>query len=344
MQGFPYHRLFLSKQDVERMYDVLKSTDTLSENRIKTNQYKIPGVFLKPWFFGINSYECPRINRLKFDHLTIMSQPEDYIQIDQITNYFTEEARMKARVGMNLSPLEFWNQKQEMIIQGDRSVQEYREEIFKFSQDKTSQMREATLFKSTLAKTIYDIFQPKNILDFSAGWGDRLIAAIAYGKANYTGFDPNLLLVDGHQQMIQQFGGTEHQYNVIPEPFETYDIKKFKQEQFDLVFTSPPYFDFEVYCDDENQSIKRYPDYEVWIKKFLFKSIHQSFELLQNGGYLVIHISDTGSMKHVVQRMIEYIQYDQNKMYVGCIASQTSMNKRPQPLWVFKKKANKRRY
>ena len=343
MQGFPYHRLFLSKQDVERMYEELKSTDTLSDKRIKTNQYKIQGVFLKPWYFRINSYECPRINQLKFDHLTIMSQPEDYIQIDQITNFFTEEARMEARVGKNISPLEFWNQKKDMIIQEDRSVQECREEIFKYSQDKTSQMREATLFKSTLAKTVYDIFQPTNILDFSAGWGDRLIAAIAYGKANYTGFDPNLLLVDGHQQIIETFR-TEYKYKVIAEPFETYDIKKFKQEQFDLVFTSPPYFDFEVYCDDETQSIKRYPDYETWINKFLFKSIDQSFALLQNSGYLVIHISDTRSMKYVVQRMIEYIQYDQNKMYVGCIASQSSMNKRPQPLWVFKKKANKRRY
>jgi len=46
-------------------------------------------------------------------------------------------------------------------------------------------------FKPNVAKAIYDMFKAETILDFSAGWGDRLAGFYAsdYGK-HYVGIDP----------------------------------------------------------------------------------------------------------------------------------------------------------
>ena len=46
-------------------------------------------------------------------------------------------------------------------------------------------------FKPNVAKSIYDIFKSKNILDFSAGWGDRLAGFYASETGEYyLGIDP----------------------------------------------------------------------------------------------------------------------------------------------------------
>ena len=50
--------------------------------------------------------------------------------------------------------------------------------------------------------------------------------------------------------------------------------KKFKQlqEQIDLVFTSPPYFNREEYSTHPEQSYIKYPNYQDWLDGFLDKT------------------------------------------------------------------------
>jgi hypothetical protein len=136
---------------------------------------------------------------------------------------------------------------------------------------------EATLFKTTVAKSIYDIFKPTHILDMSSGWGDRLIAAIAYGEASgvdvkYSGFDPNSSLKYKYANIVSKLSPENKRGNfkVRTEPFESANLKDIKD--VDLFFSSPPYFDFEVYTNEETQSINNYKTYPDWVVKFLFKS------------------------------------------------------------------------
>jgi len=58
-------------------------------------------------------------------------------------------------------------------------------------------------FDPAIALHIFRKFESKRILDFCAGWGDRLIAAIAH-NASYTGIDINGDLFKGYKDCIDQ--------------------------------------------------------------------------------------------------------------------------------------------
>ena len=64
----------------------------------------------------------------------------------------------------------------------------------------------ASQFRPSAAKTIYDFFNGKNILDFSAGWGDRLCGFLATDAESYVGVDPNSDAVSKYCDMIDSFG------------------------------------------------------------------------------------------------------------------------------------------
>ena len=77
-------------------------------------------------------------------------------------------------------------------------------------------VKEATLFKLTFCKSILQILSPNNDttkckwLDLAAGWGDRLLTAIASNVQYYVGFDPNKDLEEGHSKMISLFGNNDY--------------------------------------------------------------------------------------------------------------------------------------
>ena len=58
-----------------------------------------------------------------------------------------------------------------------------------------------------------------------------------------------------------------------------------------LVFSSPPYFDWERYSDESSQSFLRYASYDQWMNGFLSPVLHQSYRVLRGGGRLVLNIS-----------------------------------------------------
>ena len=192
---------------------------------------------------------------------------------------------------------------------------------------------EVTLFRPSLAIAIYQKFAATKVLDFCAGWGDRLIAAIASGVTKYQGFDPNADLIPGHTAIIQRFAGEKaSQYNISYVPFEDALVDS---SDYDLVFTSPPYFNFEVYSNASTQSSVRYPSFNDWMVRFLFASLRKAWDALILSGHMVINISDVYATK-ICECMCLYIQgYLSHSVYVGVINSLGS--ERARPIWVFRK-------
>ena len=62
----------------------------------------------------------------------------------------------------------------------------------------------ASQFKPSIAKAFYDYFGSVNVLDFSAGWGDRL-AGFYCGETteSYVGIDPNLDNHPNYQKQVE---------------------------------------------------------------------------------------------------------------------------------------------
>lgn len=196
-------------------------------------------------------------------------------------------------------------------------------------------IKECTSFKPVLVVAIIHILGGSKFLDFSAGWGDRLIGAIAAGVKRYVGVDPNHNLKEGHSAIIQRFCKQEEvkNFEVIYEPFQTATLPQ--NETFDLIFTSPPFFDFEIYINSDGQSVKEYPKFEDWLVFFLCVSLKKCWGVLENEGHMAIHVADVYKTK-VCEVMNLFIQLLPGAHYYGLISS-TGAEQKPRPIWIWKK-------
>ena len=103
------------------------------------------------------------------------------------------------------------------------------------------------------AACAYKKNKAKKVLDFTAGWGARLIAAMAL-DIDYTGIDANKALKPGYDKIIKTLSPySKSKVKMIFKKAETVDISKLK---YDFVFTSPPYEYLEVYENMENYEKK----------------------------------------------------------------------------------------
>ena len=60
----------------------------------------------------------------------------------------------------------------------------------------------------------------------------------------------------------------------------------------DLVFTSPPYFNREIYSTDKEQSCLKFPTYPKWLDGYLDKTLKTSYDVLKPERYCIINIAD----------------------------------------------------
>ena len=187
----------------------------------------------------------------------------------------------------------------------------------------------ASQFKPSIAKAFYDYFGSVNVLDFSAGWGDRL-AGFYCGETtkSYVGIDPNTLNHPNYKRQVefykkhQTFFEEEKSVELICSPAEDVDYKKY-ENYFDTIFTSPPYFDVEKYSDEDTQSYKRYTHIDSWNKDFLHKTIGKIIPTLKKDGVLAVNIADVyhESVKgyvDITNAMNDFIK-SQGLVYEGCI-------------------------
>jgi len=189
----------------------------------------------------------------------------------------------------------------------------------------------ASQFKPSIAKAFYDYYGSENVLDFSAGWGDRLAGFYVSEKGkHYVGIDPNLNNHDGYRKQVefykkhQSFFEHDREVDLIPSPAEDVDFTKY-HNHFDTVFTSPPYFDVERYTHDDTQSWVRYKNIDSWNKNFLHKTLGKLIPTLKSGGILAVNIADVYNPKsknkeyyQICNPMNDFIK-SQGLEYYGCI-------------------------
>ena len=197
-------------------------------------------------------------------------------------------------------------------------------------------------FKPNVAKIIYDKLGSKNVLDFSAGWGDRL--AGFYGSETgeyYLGIDPRkenhpiyhkqAEFYDKHRTLFE----VEKRYEFIESPAEDVDFSEY-EDTFDTVFTSPPYFNVERYSYDDTQSWVKYKDIKDWNEKFLQKTLKNLWCSVKAGGYLLVNISDVYTNSkwstergwlEICNPMNDFLSTFHDSEYQGCIGMELA--KRP---------------
>ena len=153
-----------------------------------------------------------------------------------------------------------------------------------------------------IAKYICDKYVPEKgkILDPCAGYSGRLLGAIASGRGIlYHGIEPNGETAKGNMDCAAFFStqydivGREYNYRFRFDLGCAEDVMSGLEGSYDVIFTSPPYFDLEKYNKDKNQSYNKFNSYEKWLKGFLFKIVNESKRLLKDGGRLILNTKNT---------------------------------------------------
>jgi hypothetical protein len=206
----------------------------------------------------------------------------------------------------------------------------------------------ATQFKPQVAKTVFDFVRSKinkkdfKILDFSMGWGDRLAGFYTSHATHYLGTDPNPSvfrvyreqciayerIVSGRDPIISDFqkevnghvydafrciGASGKEVIAYNAPAEDI-LDVITANQYDCIFTSPPYFATELYDeggDDWKQSWFRYSEYDKWWNKFYAPVMKACYQSLAPHGAMMINIMDPqvyGKRYNTCDQMVDYIK------------------------------------
>ena len=265
----------------------------------------------------------------------------------EISDLFTQEARMKVGHQRFLSPQRAWQSKKKAFLNYLFNEDMFSGDIDNRALRTALSMRSyiASQFKPESAKVIYDTFQAKKVLDFSAGWGDRLVGFLASGAESYIGIDPNSELHEPYRKIVD-LCGAEKETRFICSPAEDADLTGV---EVDFVFTSPPYFTLERYSDEDTQSWKRYPKIDEWLEGFLFPTLDKCWSVLSEGGRVLVNIADAytnGEREEICQPMLRHME-SLGATYEGVLGYQ--MGGRPganmdnvgkvfcEPIWVWSK-------
>jgi len=197
-------------------------------------------------------------------------------------------------------------------------------------------------FKPNVAKVLYDKLGSENILDFSAGWGDRLAGFYASETSEYyLGIDPRKENHPIYEEQAEFYHKhmtvfeVQKKCDFIESPAEEVDFMGYK-DFFDTVFTSPPYFNVERYSYDETQSWVRHKEINEWNENFLQKTLKNLWCSVKSGGYLLVNISDVYSNSkwstdrgwlEICNPMNDFLSTFTDSEYQGCIGMELA--KRP---------------
>lgn len=234
------------------------------------------------------------IDKIKNKRIIIQ---EDYFEssnLNKTTYYFSQQNLYKCRVDKQ-SPYDYYMLNKERFDK----INNKKDRLKKILKE----VKPCTLFNITrviiLMKALFKKRGLKNIkyLDPSSGWGDRLIGAIALG-IDYTGYDPSTLQKPVYEKIINYFNAKNAR--VYTQPFE----KAIINDKYDVVFTSPPFYDYEIYTTDKEQSIMNYKDYDSWWNNFFIVMINKSIDSLNRNGYLCLYYEDKQNNDSIITKKI----------------------------------------
>lgn len=333
---FPYKKRFTKKADIIKSFKALQNHDP---------EIIYPDVYI------VYNMHLDNPKRLLYgkQYMLMIRRKDDYTLFGAMTDYFNEMIRVQCkRSDHKKSTIEAWQSDSGTVVRRAMSdfhkvdSQSLREAIFRT-------FYEVGNFRVSVAHNVIQIMRATRILDPCAGWGDRLIGALSCSNVRYyCGVDPNKGLFKGYKRMIETFSPLREtilETNMINQPFEDADIP---DKEYDLIFTSPPYFTLEEYRggDMSLQSSSRYPTLDKWLNKFLFPSLKKAWAFLQENGHMVIVINDSPNLKFV-ENMLNYVDGLSNCKYRGCISYAEYRGKdtnsghnlfgSPQPMWIWKK-------
>lgn len=350
MHSFPYKRLFL--------------TDTPSEyfQRAQTYVPRVINKKISDWssFSGLYNIHSMTSKNDFLKHfplsflpdknrnvaLIITNESSNYNAIDVLPDYFTEYARINDTGAFeSISPYEYWiKHHKEIQLRFPGSLYNQREYLWKHGP------KEARQGKITNYLSLFEILDSRIVLDPSAAWGDRLIAALASVSVTaYTGVDPHSKLPIGWQEILNTLGPISgkdmRNFTMINEPFEiptgsSTELLPFEGEYDTILISTAPLIGDKYDEGNPNQAVAKYgSSLKSYIEGFIIPYLTKCIQVLKDDGYICMTVLDRIKTKYFITELelllIESLE-DNVMKYEGVIWWQGDSGNLV-PWWIFKK-------
>lgn len=190
-------------------------------------------------------------------------------------------------------------------------------------------------FQPYLARDIYREYckDGDKILDPCGGWGGRLLGVASSGLADieFVETEPASKTYEGLLK-IKDWLDLGDNYKLFDQPFEELKIKK---NYFDFVFTSPPYFNTEIYSDEDTQSYKNADNYEQWRDSWFFPFVDKIVDALKDDGKALLNVGNVrypmekDLKKHLRAKGLKFENINEKKIGGSGIGARTGEDGEP---------------
>lgn len=301
------------------------------KNNIK--KYSLQFIYDKP-FKALMKIKNSKLidNKYNGRYTIVMRNIKDYTNYNEITNIIIERCNIKCKFGNSKTMLE--------LSQDKKNIKKIMKTLYENKADVSYKKVALSIYKQTKMCSYFPInitygfikhFNVKSMLDISTGWGDRLIAS-CLADIVYYGADPNTCNIPYYTQMIELFGNKNKQkFNTVS--FENLEIT----DTYDLIFSSPPFFELEKYSEDTEQSYLKYTTSNSWVYDFLFVVIKKAWKHLKKGGNMCLYMNDYYKISYceeMVNYCIENLDSCKYNGVIGFIISkEDTPEKIPEEYW-----------
>ena len=226
---------------------------------------------------------------------------------NKTVDWGTERARRKTKY-RNHSFIEMWNRKDRR-----KKMMEFARRIHKKDPRRAIEgaIRSAidlqwgtvNTMRAAAAVQMYKKYKATRVLDFTAGWGARMIAAMAL-DIDYIGIDTNTDLKPGYAKIIKLLKPyTKSKVKMVWK--EAQKVNYSKLGKYDYVFTSPPYEYLEAYENMTNYEKKgskivqpsssqkiKMDDSAKFYEEFLVPTLKKAYKYLPRNKFICLNMPD----------------------------------------------------
>jgi len=186
-------------------------------------------------------------------------------------------------------------------------------------------------FKPMNARAVWEYICPNfmgRVLDFSSGYGGRMLGAMTSNmRYHYTGIDPNTATFQGLDalgSLVNEVVGTSYEmYNTVSEEFDP------EAGSYDAAFSSPPYFNLEIYTDEPTQCMNRYTNMDAWFEHYVEPTLRMLHKGLDRDGIYAVNIADYKIAKEEFRILDRWIELSKKMNFEYQETVQMMLNTRP---------------
>jgi hypothetical protein len=186
-------------------------------------------------------------------------------------------------------------------------------------------------FKPMNARAVWEYICPNfmgRVLDFSSGYGGRMLGAMTSNmRYHYTGIDPNTETFNGLNalgSLVNEVVGTDYEmYNTVSEEFDP------EVGAYDAAFSSPPYFNLEIYTDEPTQCMNRYTNMDAWFECYVEPTLRMLHKGLADDGIYAVNIADYKIAKEEFKILDRWLELSEKIGFEYQETVQMMLNTRP---------------